>query len=231
MAAVEIDDLAEERDFFHPLRDERPDLGHDLRDGARTFRTARARHDAESAVHVAALHDRDEGGNLFRREQMIPDRVLRTGLLRDIDNPARRLLPVQPLLEKRVDMPAHLVEFLRADDQIDVGQLVEDRGAPALRHAAEKTDHLMLAMLLAPAEGPHLADRLLLGHVADGAGVEQHHIGVLLPLDQLVAAAGQIARHLLGIADIHLAAVGFDEDGRHGRRAAYPARSGNSSFP
>ena len=93
-----------------------------------------------------------------------------------------------PLARKIVDVAADLVEFLRAEDEVDAGQFLEDRRAAALRHAAEKADDLVLPPVLAAFQRPHLADGLLLGHVAHGAGVEQHHVGVVLVVDQLVAA-------------------------------------------
>ena len=57
MATVEVDDLPEQRDFLDALADERLHFSHDFRDGPGTFRTARARDDAERAVHIATLHD------------------------------------------------------------------------------------------------------------------------------------------------------------------------------
>ncbi len=93
MPPVEIHDLPEQRDFLHALPHERLDLGDDFRDGPGPFRPARARDDAEGAVHVAALHDRDERADLVRREEMIADRVLRAGLLGDIDDRVRVRAP------------------------------------------------------------------------------------------------------------------------------------------
>ncbi len=147
---------------------------------------------------------------------MIANGVLRAGLLGHVDDPLRpdaRIFP--PPAEEVVDVAAGFVEFLRADDQVDVGQFVEDRRAPALGHAAEKTDHLVLALVFPAAERFHLADRLLLGHIAHRAGVEQDDIGAFFALHQLVAPAGQVAGDLFGVAHVHLAAIGFDEDGRH----------------
>ena len=61
----------------------------------------------------------------------------------------------------------------------------------------------------------HLADGLLLGHVAHTAGVEQNHIGFGFIRDKLISALGEHFRHLIGVALIHLAAVGFDVDAGH----------------
>ena len=39
-----------------------------------------------------------------------------------------------------VEVAGHLVKLLGADDQVDVGQLVEQRGAAVLRHAAQDAE-------------------------------------------------------------------------------------------
>ena len=63
-----------------------------------------------------------------------------------------------------VEVAGHLVEFLRADDQVDVGQLVEQRGAAVLRHAAEDAeDEVAGCCRLRCCEVAGLADGLLLG--------------------------------------------------------------------
>jgi len=147
---------------------------------------------------------------------MVADRVLRAVLLRDIDDPFGPLFgTLAALAEKVVDIAACLVELLRADDQIDVGQVVEDRRASALGHATEKADHLVLGLVLATSERLHLADGFLLGHVAHRAGVEQDNVRTLFVFDQVIAAPGEVARDLFRVADVHLAAIGFDKDGRH----------------
>ena len=74
---------------FTPCRTSDSTSGNNFRNGPRTFLAPRARHDTERAVHVTALHDRDEGGYLVRREQMISDRILRAGLFRHIDDALR----------------------------------------------------------------------------------------------------------------------------------------------
>src|SRR5450631_3154987 len=143
VATVEIDDLAEEGDFPDALGDEGFDLGDDFGDGAGALSPARARDDAEGAVHIAALHDGDEGADLFGREKMVADGVLGAGFLGDVDD-ALGLNSVTALAEEFVDVAAGFVKLLGADDEIDIGQVVEDRGAPALGHATEKSDDLVL---------------------------------------------------------------------------------------
>ena len=96
--------------------------------------------------------------------------------------------PLNERAEQFVHATAHFVEFLRAQDQIDAGQFLEDRRAAALGHAAEEADDLVMTAVLAALQRAHLADGFLFRHVAHRAGVEQHHVGVILLFDQFVAA-------------------------------------------
>src|SRR5439155_23100293 len=61
--AVACDDLPEQRDFFDSGIHESLDFVHDFRDRPAAFAAARVGHDAERAIHVAALHDADERGD------------------------------------------------------------------------------------------------------------------------------------------------------------------------
>jgi hypothetical protein len=85
-----------------------------------------------------------------------------------------------------------------------------------LGHATQEANDLVLTMLLASFQGLHFADRFLLRHVADRAGVKENDVSVVFALDQVIAPPGQIARDLFRVANIHLAAVRFNEDRRHG---------------
>ena len=109
------------------------------------------------------------------------------------------------------------MEFLRADDQVHMREMVEQGGAARLRHASEKSKNDFRPALRHVAEHAHFPERLLLGHVAHAAGVEEHHVRLGLVRRAFVAACQQRMRDLFGVALIHLAAVGFDEEFRHGR--------------
>jgi hypothetical protein len=111
------------------------------------------------------------------------------------------------------------VEFLRPHHQVDMGDVAHQLRPPALRHATEEAENEPRLVLAQIAEHPHFADRLLLGHVAHAAGVQQHHIRVPLMRCQLIAARQEHLRDLFGIAFVHLAAIGFDEGFGHGQRA------------
>ena len=78
MAAIQVHNLAEQRDFLHALVGEASSLPpRSLGNGPTAFAAARVGHDAEGAFHVAALHDADEGARLAVLELVIADGVLR----------------------------------------------------------------------------------------------------------------------------------------------------------
>jgi hypothetical protein len=57
---------------------------------------------------------------------------------------------------------------------------------------------------------------------ADVTGVEDHHVGVVRRIARRIADARQQIRHAGGIIDVHLAAIGLDEELLH--RCACRAR-------
>src|SRR5262245_9315891 len=59
------------------------------------------------------------------------------------------------------------------------------------------------------------AVNLVLGVLADAAGIEENDVGALDRLGQLVAVAAQTSHHELAIEHIHLAADGFEVEFLH----------------
>ena len=88
------------------------------------------------------------------------------------------------------------MKFLRADYEIEVRHHPEKRIASRLRHAAEKTENGFRAPLRDLSQHPHFPERLLLRHVADAAGVQEHDVGVGLPFRPLIPARQQRMRDL-----------------------------------
>ena len=222
VASVKIHDLPEQRHLAHTARDKALDLLHNVGDRARTLRATRARHDAEGAVHIAALHDAHERRDLPVLQHVLADRALRTRLLRDVHDAETRVVH-EPLAHR--DFPLHellhvvgdLVEFLRADDEVHMRDVAHEFAAAALRHAAEKAeDHLGLVCAQA-AEQAHFSERLLFREIAHAARVDEHDIRRLFLRRELIAATNEIARDLLGVALVHLASVGFEKYFRHRR--------------
>ena len=128
------------------------------------------------------------------------------------------------------------MKFLCADHQIDVRQFLEQRVAARLRHAAKKTEDNFRPALRDLPEHSHFAERLLIRHVAHAASVQEHDVRFCFTRDRFVAALDQRMRDLLGVALVHLTAVGLDEKFRHGRagkwhRAASRATRDRIHFP
>ena len=221
--AIEIHNLPEQGHFAHAARDQVPHLGHDLADPPRPLPSPREGDDAVGAHHIAPLHDRDEGRGLPLRQHMLADGLLRAGLLLHIDDGKADIvhqLLAQPQLAavERIDVLGHAMKLLRAHDEIDVPHIAGQLIAAALRHAAEKAEDHLGPVLAQPPEHAHFAERLLLRHIAHGARVQEHHVGLRLLGRLLITARHQIAQDLLGIPLVHLAAVGFQEDFGHKNR-------------
>src|SRR5215471_5508312 len=69
VAPVQVDDLTEQSDFLYAAPRQRAHLVNNLPNRSAPFMAARGWNDTESAVHVAALHDRYERGDLPRSEK------------------------------------------------------------------------------------------------------------------------------------------------------------------
>ena len=89
----------------------------------------------------------------------------------------------------------------------------EETGAEALGHATGDAEHGARLEVAAKLTQP--ADHALLRVLADGAGVHQHDVGVVRGVLGRVALGGELAVHELGVAHVHLAAVGLDVYRRH----------------
>ena len=118
------------------------------------------------------------------------------------------------------------MELLRADDEVDVRQAIEQFGAAVLRHAAEDPEDEVRLLLLPRREVAGLADGLLLGGVAHAAGIEQEHIAIVLIRHDAITPGTQQRRDGFAVALVHLAAVGLDVNPVHrGTRRAEARRA------
>ena len=202
-SAIGIDVLAEQVDLAHALFGELGDLGQHVVERSADFLATRVRNHAEAAVLRAAFHDRDERrGTLGTRFGQAVE-LLDFGKA-DVD---LRLAA----LPARLDHPGQPVQGLRSEHEVDERRAPDDRIALLAGHAAaDADDHrgLVLLELLPAAE---LAEHLLLGLLADRAGIDQDDVrlGGILGQHQAVRRAEDVG-HLRRVVLVHLATVGLD---------------------
>ncbi len=208
-APVGVDVLAEERELARAGGDQLPGLGQDRGGRARGLDAPGVGHDAERTKLVAALLHGQEGRHPGRGRALFgqPVELALEGKVGVEHRTLAARTPVQELGQPVIG--------LRPDHEVDVRGALEQRLALGLGDAAGDADHQIVtvrpppqAQLLETAEFRiDLLGRLL----ADVAGVEDDQIGVIGPLGQRIAVCHQRVRHATGVVDIHLAAVGLDE--------------------
>ena len=109
------------------------------------------------------------------------------------------------------------MKLLRPNDKIDMWQIFQQRSSARLCHAAEKTKNSVRPLVGNAAEHPHFSKRFLVSHIADAAGVQQHHVRVELALRAFIATGDERVCDLFRVALVHLATVSLNEKFRHGR--------------
>ena len=223
-AVVGVDVLAEQRDLARPRRRQAARLGHHLEHRARILGTARVGHDAEGAEPVASLLHGEEGGAAAALRRL--RQVVELGLGREIG--------VQHDAAGAPQARHHLgqaVVGLGPEHHVHVGRPARDLGALGLGHAAgHGQDHGGAgagAPLLQAAQATELREHLLRGLLADVAGVEDDHVGVVRARRRHEAEGRQDLGHAGRVVDVHLAAVGLDVKCLGQRRSG--ASSGRSN--
>ena len=155
---------------------------------------------------------------------MIPDGVLGAFFRRYIDDRVNERAEIHDIFlnegllaffQRFLDIVGNSMEFLGADHQIDMRGVFLQFSAQSLRHTSHISQDKLRFFPAKFSQHSHLADGLLFRHFPDTAGVQQNHIGIPLVGDQLVAAILQVTRHLFGVAFVHLATIGLDEDAGH----------------
>src|SRR5262249_21937110 len=212
---VAVDGLAEQGDLLAALGGQLADLGGDVLGRAALFGAADAGDDAVGAELVAADHDADVGLEGRRPHRRVAHRVV--ALEAALDLVARRLLAVEAQGELGRPAPAHLVdqlrqpgELARAADDVHVRGPAADQLLVLLGHAAEYAEHLLGVPALVGAEPAEGAVDLVLGVLADAAGVEEDHVGLGGLVRQLIPLAAQRADDQLAVEHVHLAADRLD---------------------
>src|SRR5262249_36921686 len=109
-----------------------------------------------------------------------------------------------------LDELPELPELPGAAHDVHVRGAAEDLLLVLLGHAAQNADDLRRVPLLVGAQTAERAVDLLLGVLADRAGVEEDHVGVAGVVNQLIPLAAQAPHHQLAVEHVHLAADRLD---------------------
>jgi hypothetical protein len=118
-----------------------------------------------------------------------------------------------------------------AEDDVDVRRLAGDRVAVLLRKAAADGDLHAGVLGLDRREVAEVAVELVVGVLADRAGVEDDDVGLLAGGDARVARVLQQPGEALGVVDVHLAPVGLDLVGAGLRDGAHDSPQGYGGWP
>ncbi len=102
---------------------------------------------------------------------------------------------------------------LRSKHDVHEWRAFDDRSAFGLTDAAGHRDHQTAAgpLGLQGADAPEIGKHLLRRFLADVAGVQDHHVRVVHVIRRTEAVGRQHIRHAIGVVDVHLTAVGLDE--------------------
>ena len=168
VAAPGVDVLAEQRQLAHALGREALGLGHEHVRGARLLAAAHGRDDAVRAGRVAALRDLQPG----LERPLAAHRQVAGELVEGREVPSRHVSPGLDELAEARDVAGAVGQV---DERVQLEQLVLDR----LRPAAADDDHLGRIAQLGRARVHQAGVEALVGLLADRAGVEDEHVGVL----------------------------------------------------
>ena len=106
--------------------------------------------------------------------------------------------------------------FLSANNQVELRHCLKKFLTAGLGHAThEAIDHVFSVTTLMD-QIAHFTQCLLFCLVANRARVDEHGIGLIFIRRDRVAALTEHFYDLFGVALVHLAAVGFDVEFRHG---------------
>ncbi len=208
-APVAVHVLADQRHLADPDLRELGDLGEHLGERARDLAAAGVGHDAERADVVAALHHGDELGDLAARG-------LGVGAGEDVllgVDPGRLDHP-RPVLLDPVEDLGELGDRVRPEDEVQVGDLLQQLVLLLLGDAAADADQ-RAARDLHRAVAAERREHLVLGLLADRAGVEDDQVRLVHLLGRRVGLRRQRLAHPERVVDVHLAAEGVNEVALH----------------
>ena len=227
IVAIRIHVLSEERHFLEARSGDRSCLGDNFVERAAPLWATTERHDAVGAGLVAAIDDRQPGRDARRPLDGAGFHGRRAGDREMIGNPDNR----SPNDGRGADdtdrclgrCKTKSIQQFRllvwSEEQID-RRVSPFEAVPvpfANRAAGQNHTHRSVGILEA-LEVPLPSDDLLLGQLADGAGVDHHEIGLVHRRRLNRASGQQSAGHLLRVAPVHLAAERPDVKPRQGAR-------------
>ena len=156
--------------------------------------------DAEAAHQVAAVDDGDIGSHLGPSGRQRADAAL----------------PVQP--QPFADQLQQRLKLLRAQEQVDIGEAAGQLVSAGADHAAGEGQNGVGPLFTQGLHQVEVAGDLVLGGLADDAGIEHHHIGVGGTGRGSKAQLLQRRPQSLGVGGVHLAADGPDVISLHDGR-------------
>ena len=216
--AIAVDVLAEQLDLGVAGIGEASGFFHHAGAGAAALRPAGERHHAIGAALVAAFDDRDVGAMriVAARERRVEGFV---GIEAEAGD----------ALVAGFELHQHFGQFRvarRTRHQAHMRRALEDFLAFLLGHAADDGEDLSLPGLAL--EMLQAVEDLLLGFIADAAGVVENVVRRFDGFDLRVALLEQRADDFFGVVGIHLAAESFDVEGLfHGMYSLYRAVVGS----
>ncbi len=222
VAPVAVHVLPQQGHLGDAVGSQRRHLCGDLAGGAADLGTAHGRNDAEGTRVVAADLDRDPPGprHLASGRQRARERrtVFGDGLVEHLDH--------RTVLTRLGQQRGGPVDVVGAEDDIDVRGSLGDEVAVLLGQAAADHDLEIRVGVLARLQVPEGAVELVVGVLADAAGVEDDDVGLGIGGGPFVSVGFEQAGDALGVVLVHLTPEGADDVGRRGHAPCrLPART------
>ena len=208
--AVGVDVLPQQGDLLEALRHQTAHLIDDLLRGAAALPAADVGHDAVGAEVVAAVHDGHP-----RPCAPLPHHGKPLGDGAVLVRHGEHALPLGvDLIEKLRELPQCLGSEHKVHVAVGLAHLF--RHLRTLRHAAAQADDLRRVCLLGVGQRAQIAVDPLLRVVADGAGVQHHHVRLRRIVGERAAHGLQHTHDVLAVRHVLLAAEGV----HHGAEGA-----------
>ncbi len=214
LVLVAVDGLAQQRDLLAPLGGKLANLGGEVLRVPALLRPAHARYDAISTELIAADVDADIGLERIGPHRRVAQRIVALEAALDLMAALGAIEAERNLQLAGVaygaDQLRQARELAGAADDVDVRGPAADQLLVFLRHAAEHAYNLRRMLPLVLPQPAERAVDLVLGVLANAAGVEKDDVGAFGLVRQLISLAAQTAHHQLAVEHVHLAADGFD---------------------